>query len=83
MTRVQVGLRCSFAFDIDMQHGPNCGAGEPKIITAIPQRPAIEKILTHLLTHRGLDPQPPPRTPACEPRRQQARRAAAAVRRPV
>ena len=44
-------------FGIDMQHCPNCGAGELKIIAAILERPVIEKILTHL----GLDPQPPPR----------------------
>ena len=44
-------------FDIDMQHCPNCGAGELKIIAAILERPVIEKILAHL----GLDPQPPPR----------------------
>jgi hypothetical protein len=44
-------------FDIDMQHCPNCGAGELKIIAAILERPVIEKILSHL----GLDPQPPPR----------------------
>ena len=43
-------------FDIDMQHCPNCGASEFKIISAILGRPVIEKILTHL----GLDPQPPP-----------------------
>ena len=49
-------------FDIDMQHCPNCGAGELKIIAAILERPVIEKILTHL----GLDPQPPPRGRACE-----------------
>jgi len=44
-------------FDIDMQHCPNCGSGKLKIIAAILERPVIEKILTHL----GLDPQPPPR----------------------
>jgi len=44
-------------FDIDMQHCPNCGGGEFKIIATILERPVIEKILTHL----GLDPQPPPR----------------------
>ncbi len=49
-------------FDIDMQHCPNCGAGELKIIVAIVERPVIEKILTHL----GLDPQPPPRGRARE-----------------
>ncbi len=49
-------------FDIDMQHCPNCGAGELKIIAAILERPVIEKILTHL----GLDPQPPPRGRACD-----------------
>ena len=43
-------------FDIDMQHCPNCGTGELKIIAAILERPVIEKILSHL----GLDPQPPP-----------------------
>jgi hypothetical protein len=45
-----------------MQHGSNCGAGELKIIAAILERPVIEKILTHL----GLDPQPPPRDRARE-----------------
>ena len=49
-------------FDIDMQHCPNCGAGELKIIAAILERPVIEKILTHL----GLDPQPPPKGRARE-----------------
>jgi hypothetical protein len=44
-------------FDIDMRHGPNCGGGEVKIIAAILRRTVIERILTHL----GLDPQPPPR----------------------
>jgi len=47
---------------IDMQHCPNCGAGELKIIAAILERPVIEKILTHL----ELDPQPPPRGRARE-----------------
>jgi hypothetical protein len=49
-------------FDIDMQHCPNCGSGELKIIAAILERPVVEKILTHL----GLDPQPPPRGRARE-----------------
>jgi hypothetical protein len=31
-----------------MQHCPNCGGGELKIIAAILERPVIEKILTHL-----------------------------------
>jgi len=44
-------------FDIDMQHCPNCGAGELRIIVAILERPVIEKILSHL----GLAPQPPPK----------------------
>ena len=44
-------------FDIDVERCPNCGAGELKIIAAILERPVIEKILSHL----GLDPQPPPR----------------------
>ena len=42
-------------FDIDTERCPNCGDGELKIIAAILERPAIEKILSHL----GLDPQPP------------------------
>lgn len=41
---------------------PNCGGEELKIITAILERPVIEKILTHL----GQDPQPPPRGRARE-----------------
>lgn len=49
-------------FDIDMHTCPNCGGGELKIIAAILERPVIEKILTHL----GLDPQPPPRGRARE-----------------
>ncbi len=49
-------------FDIDMQHCPSCGGGELKIIAAILERPVIEKILTHL----GLDPQPPPKGRARE-----------------
>ena len=44
-------------FDINVERCPNCGAGELKIIAAILERPVIEKILSHL----GLDPQPPPR----------------------
>ena len=51
-------------FDLDLERCPNCGAGELKIIAAILQRPVIEKILTHL----GLQPQPPPRAPAREAR---------------
>ena len=49
-------------FGIELQHCPNCGAGELKIIAAILERPVIEKILTHL----GLDPQPPPKGRARE-----------------
>ncbi len=45
--------------DIDMQHCPNCGGGELKIIAVSLERPVIEKMLTHL----GLDPQPPPKAP--------------------
>ncbi|MBK9363632.1 MAG: transposase [Rubrivivax sp.] len=62
-------------FDIDMQHCPNCGAGELKIIAAILERPVIEKILTHL----GPDPQPPPRGRAREAGHDVAARAASAV----
>ncbi len=49
-------------FDIDMQHCPNGGAGQLRIIAAIVERAAIEKILSHL----GLQPRPPPRTRARE-----------------
>lgn len=49
-------------FKIHMQHCPNGRAGELKIIAAILERPVLEKILTHL----GLDPQPPPRGRARE-----------------
>ena len=49
-------------FDIDMQHCPNCGAGELKIIAAILERPVIEKIFAHL----GLDLQPRPKGRARE-----------------
>ena len=40
-----------------MQHCPNCGAGELKIVAAILERSVIEKILSYL----GLDQQPPPK----------------------
>jgi hypothetical protein len=49
-------------FDIDMPYCPNCGGGELNIIAAILERPEIEKILSHL----GLDPQPPPKGRARE-----------------
>ena len=49
-------------FDIDTERCPNCGDGELKIIASILERQVIEKILTHL----GLDPQPPPRGRARE-----------------
>lgn len=67
-------LRISWArllkrvFDIDMQHCPSCGGGELKIIAAILERPAIEKILAHL----GLEPQRPPKAPAHGPGPHQA-----------
>ena len=47
-----------------MPHGPDCGGGELEIIAAIPERPVIGKILSHL----GLDPRPPPRRRAHEAR---------------
>jgi hypothetical protein len=49
-------------FDINMQHCPNCGGEELKIIAAILEPPAIEKILKHL----GVEPQPPHRAPAAQ-----------------
>ena len=45
-----------------MQHCPNCGGGQLKIIAAILEWLVIEKILSHL----GLDPQPPPKARARE-----------------
>lgn len=53
-------LKC--AFDIDMQHCPNCGCDAVEIIAAILERPVIHKIEEHL----GLDPQPPPKGRAHE-----------------
>ena len=49
-------------FDIDVQRCARCGAGQVKIIAAIVERAVIGRILTHL----GLDPQPPPRSKARE-----------------
>jgi Putative transposase/Transposase zinc-binding domain len=46
-------------FSLDLTHCPHCG-GDLRIVAAILQRQAIDKILNHL----GLDPQPPPRAPA-------------------
>ncbi|MEZ5659453.1 MAG: transposase [Burkholderiaceae bacterium] len=40
-------------FDIDMTHCPNCGQGKLKILAAILERAAIEKILNHLVTCLG------------------------------
>jgi len=51
------------AFELDLEHRPNCGAVKLKIIAAILERPVIEKILAHL----GLDPHPPPKGSAREP----------------
>jgi len=47
------------AFELDLDHCPNCGA-ELKIIAAILEQPVIEKILTHL----GLQARAPPHPPA-------------------
>jgi hypothetical protein len=47
-------------FDIDLQRCPRCGAAQVRIIAAILERAAIDKILTHL----GLAPPPPPRSTA-------------------
>jgi hypothetical protein len=46
-------------FDLDLTRCPHCG-GELRIVAAILQRQAIEKILNQM----GLDLQPPPRAPA-------------------
>jgi hypothetical protein len=42
--------------ELPIEHCPNCGARELKIIATILERLVIEKILTHL----RLDPKPPP-----------------------
>jgi len=54
-------------FEIDMEHGPDCG-GELKNIAAILEQPVIEKILAHL----GLQARAPPRVPARGPQLQAA-----------
>ena len=46
-------------FDIDIEHCPHCG-GQLKLIAAIEEPAAIQRILTHL----GLAARPPPRAPA-------------------
>ena len=46
--------------EIDLEHCPNCGGGELKIIASILEAPVIERILTHL----GLQARAPPRAPA-------------------
>ena len=48
--------RCSFDIDIEQCQ---CG-GKLKLVAVIEEPAVIEKILKHI----GLDPQPPPRTPA-------------------
>jgi hypothetical protein len=35
-------------FDLDLEHCPNCGGAELKIIAAILEGPAIEKTFTHV-----------------------------------
>ena len=50
-------------FDIDLQHCPNCGAGEVKIIAAILEWLVIQKILDHLRP----DPQQLPKGRARDP----------------
>jgi hypothetical protein len=60
--------------DLDVQHGPRCGAGPVKIIAAILEREVIGKILTRL----GLDPQPPPSGKAREAGHEFAARVAGA-----
>jgi hypothetical protein len=52
-------------FDIHSRHCPICGSGDLKSVAAIVQRPAIEKIPTHL----RLDSQPLPRGSAREAER--------------
>ncbi len=45
-----------------MQHCPNCGAGELKMVAAILERAVIETVLAHL----GLDPQSRDRSKTCQ-----------------
>ena len=45
------------AFDIDRHHCPNSGAGELKIISAIPEGPVIQKLLEHLMGYISVNPE--------------------------
>jgi hypothetical protein len=51
--------RIALIHALDLTCCPHCG-GKLRIIAAILQRQAIEKILNHL----GIESQPPPRAPA-------------------
>lgn len=55
-------------FELDLKHCPNCGAGELKIIAAVPERTVIEKVLGHL----GLQTLAAPCAPARGPQPQAA-----------
>ena len=61
--RISWARLLKLGFDIDMQHCPNCGGGELKIMAAILEGPVIQKILDNL----GLDLQPPPEICARKP----------------
>lgn len=55
--RMSWARQLSRVFDIDMQHCPNSGGDELKIIAAILERPVVQNVVTHL----GQDLQPPSR----------------------
>ena len=59
MRRLTVVKLFSRIFEIDLEHGPNCGS-QLKIIAATFDAQVIERILTHL----ALQAQAPTRTPA-------------------
>ena len=40
--------RLKRVFDLDREHCPNCGSGEPRAIAAILEQPVVGKILAHL-----------------------------------
>jgi hypothetical protein len=57
--KVLDGRRLKRVLNLDLTHCPHCG-GQLRVVAAILQPQAIDKILNHL----GLEAQPPPRAPA-------------------
>ena len=59
---VSLPLPVRLVLERDLEHRPDCGSAL-KIIAEFLERPVIEKILTH----KGLELQPPPKAPVREP----------------